>query len=70
MTKTIEAFAPASMANLGVGFDILGLALAQRGDTVLAEFDDSVQGAIIRSIEGDGGRLPHDTDKKRRKLCR
>jgi len=63
VTKTIEAFAPASMANLGVGFDILGLALTQRGDTVLAEFDDSVQGAVIRSIEGDDGQLPYDADK-------
>lgn len=63
MTKTIEAFAPASMANLGVGFDVLGLAIAQRGDTVIATFDDGVSGAVIRSIEGDGGRLPYDADK-------
>jgi homoserine kinase len=57
-----EAFAPATMANLGVGFDILGLAITGAGDTVIAERRDRA-GAIMAAIEGDGGRLPYAADK-------
>ncbi|GIK27542.1 MAG: Homoserine kinase [Anaerolineae bacterium] len=57
-----EAYAPASMANLGVGFDILGLALDSGGDTVCAEWSDT-PGVTIASITGDGGRLPLDPSK-------
>ena len=56
-----EAFAPATVANLGVGFDILGLALAGKGDRAVVEFRDS-PGVVIGKIEGDGGKLPHDPD--------
>lgn len=57
-----EAFAPATVANLGVGFDILGLALQEPGDTVRVE-RRAEPGVVISRIEGDGGRLPHDPDK-------
>lgn len=57
-----EAFAPASMGNVGVGFDILGLAYCEPGDTVSACFRDE-PGAVIVSIEGDGGVLSHDPAK-------
>ena len=36
-----EAFAPATVANLGVGFDIQGLALEGMGDRATVEFQDS-----------------------------
>lgn len=63
MTNTrAEAFAPATMANVGVGFDILGLAVSGVGDTVVAEWGDG-DGVRIVSIEGDGGKLPYDVDK-------
>jgi len=58
-----EAFAPATVANLGVGFDILGLAIEDVGDTIIAEWCDDVQGAVILSIEGDNGKLPTEADK-------
>lgn len=54
-----EAFAPATMANLGVGFDILGLALREPGDVVRAEWCET-PGVTIRLIEGDGGKLTND----------
>src|SRR5215207_2626027 len=57
-----EAFAPATVANLGVGFDILGLALREPSDTVRAELRDE-PGAAIISIEGDGGKLSYDPAK-------
>lgn len=36
MPDAIRVFAPASIGNVGVGFDVLGLALAEVGDTVVA----------------------------------
>ncbi|MEL6367570.1 MAG: homoserine kinase, partial [Pseudomonadota bacterium] len=32
--RRAEAFAPASIGNVGVGFDVLGLAIEGAGDTV------------------------------------
>lgn len=54
-----EAYAPATVANLGVGFDILGLALGEPGDIVRAE-RCSESGVQIAAVDGDGGRLPRD----------
>ena len=62
MNSSAEAFAPATMANLGVGFDILGLALHEPGDIVRAELSD-VPGVQISDIEGDGGQLTRDPEK-------
>lgn len=57
-----EAFAPATVANLGVGFDILGLAVEGPGDIISVE-RRAERGAIITSIIGDGGKLPTEADK-------
>lgn len=63
MTQQIfEAYAPATVANLGAGFDILGLALREPGDFVRAEWCDA-PGAQVAAIEGDGGKLPRDPRK-------
>jgi homoserine kinase len=58
----VTAYAPATVANLGPGFDVLGLALAAPGDTVTAEYADT-PGVTLRSITGDGGALPSAPDK-------
>jgi homoserine kinase len=64
MANTIaEAFAPASMGNVGIGFDVLGLAYESPGDRVTAEFDDTATGATLVAIEGDGGRLSLRADE-------
>lgn len=57
-----EAFAPATVANLGVGFDILGLAVGEPGDIVRVTSQDA-PGVIIETIEGDGGLLPREPHK-------
>ena len=57
-----EAFAPATVANLGVGFDILGLALEGMGDRAIVEFQESSE-ILISKIEGDAGKLPRDPEK-------
>ena len=60
--NSATAFAPASMGNVGVGFDILGLAFEEPGDTVRAE-PRPEPGAVLTAIHGDGGRLPLDSAK-------
>lgn len=59
---TVSAFAPATIANLGPGFDVLGLAIEGLGDTVTARFSDS-PGVTVSAIHGDNGALPLDPTK-------
>ncbi len=58
----VDAFAPATVANLGVGFDILGLALQEPCDIVRAEWGDK-PGAVLVDIQGDNGLLPRSSEK-------
>ncbi len=60
--KKITVFSPASVANVGPGFDVMGFALSSVGDTLTAEMS-SEQGVRIRKITGDDGKLPKDVDK-------
>jgi len=55
MSEWITAFAPASIGNVAVGFDVLGLALEGVGDRVLARRTDgdSVTVAEVRGLDGD-----------------
>ncbi len=57
-----KVFAPATVANLGPGFDVLGLALERPGDTVVVRRADK-PGVRIAKIEGDGGVLPLEATK-------
>lgn len=57
-----EALAPASMGNVGIGFDILGLAFQEPRDIVEVQLREQ-PGAVIQAIEGDGGVLPFAADK-------
>lgn len=54
-TESVTAFAPASIGNLGVGFDMLGLAIAGIGDRVAARRIDgeSVSIAEVRGLDGE-----------------
>ena len=54
---SVSAFVPATVANLGPGYDVLGLALAEPGDTVTARFARG-PGVTLVEIRGDGGVLP------------
>ena len=55
------AFAPATVSNVGCGFDVLGFALDHPGDEVTARFlSGDTHGVLIESIDGDNGRLPRD----------
>ncbi len=57
--QSVEVRAPATVANLGPGFDILGMALAEPADHVIAERSPQ-PGINIASITGDEGRLTLD----------
>lgn len=59
----VRAFAPASVANVGCGFDVLGFAIDGPGDEVVATFGADEPGVKIESIEGDAGKLPLDPAK-------
>lgn len=54
-----RAFAPASVANVAVGFDILGFSFGVIGDTVLVEKTPE-PGVSIASISGVVTKLPSD----------
>lgn len=62
MGSGIKVFAPASVANVAVGYDILGFALEKPGDEIIASFKDS-SGLEITKITGAGGKLPYDLDR-------
>lgn len=58
----IKVFAPASVANVACGFDILGFALEKPGDEIIVQFSDT-PGFRITSILGAKGKLPTDPMK-------
>jgi homoserine kinase len=56
--EEVTAFAPATVANLGPGLDVLGLALVAPGDRVTAR--RTAGGVTMVRVTGDGGALPLD----------
>lgn len=60
--KSVTAFAPATVANVGCGFDVLGFAIHGLGDFVTATYSDT-PGVKIASISGEGGKLPLQAEK-------
>lgn len=62
MKAGIKVFAPASVANVAVGYDVLGFALEKPGDEIIARFSDT-KGLKITRITGAKGKLPYDIMK-------
>ncbi len=60
--ERIKVFAPATVANVTCGFDILGFAVDAPGDEIILKKTNSKE-VIITSITGDEGKLPYDADK-------
>lgn len=58
----IKVFAPASVANVAVGFDILGFALEAPGDEVIIS-EGKEPGLVISTITGAQNRLPYELEK-------
>ncbi len=60
----ISVFTPATIANLGAGFDALGVALEGIGDTVKARrLPAGESGVVVRRITGDSAGIPLETAK-------
>ena len=59
---SIKVFAPATVANVVCGYDILGFAIDEPGDEIILTTNDSNKNTITK-IEGDGGKLPKDPEK-------
>ena len=62
MKDSIKVFAPATVANVVCGFDVLGFAVNAPGDEVVMRRTDQ-PGIRIKKITGDDGRLPLDAAK-------
>lgn len=62
LKDSIKVFAPATVANVVCGYDILGFAIDEPGDEIILTKTDSNK-ITITKIEGDGGKLPKDPDK-------
>lgn len=58
----IRVFAPATVANVVCGFDVLGFAVNEPGDEVEMRLT-TTPGVVIKTITGDDGRLPLDAEK-------
>lgn len=59
--EVVKVFAPASIANLGPGFDCLGVALDGPGDTVEARrVDGGPPGVVIEAMTGEIAGIPID----------
>lgn len=60
--ESISVFAPATVANVVCGFDVLGFAVNEPGDEVIMRLTKK-PGITISKITGDDGRLPLDPAK-------
>ena len=58
----IKVFAPATVANVVCGYDVLGFAIDEPGDEIILKKNNSEK-ITITKIEGDGGKLPKDPEK-------
>ena len=68
MKRTVTAFAPATVANVACGFDVLGFAVSEPGDTVVATVESEAKSpgdaqVLLTGITGDEGRLPLSIEK-------
>ena len=59
MIERVRVYAPATLSNLGPGFDVLGLAIERPGDYVEAEWSDT-PGVEIVEVRCETGRLSTD----------
>lgn len=53
----VKVFAPATVSNVAVGFDILGFAIDKPGDEILVK-EGKKEGLVLTKITGDKGKLP------------
>lgn len=60
----VKVFSPATLANLGCGYDVLGLAIYGPGDEIIIRKSPRrKKGITISKITGDDGKLPLEAEK-------
>lgn len=62
MKNSIKVFAPATVANVVCGYDVLGFAVNAPGDEVVMRLT-ATKGITISKITGDDGKLPMNPEK-------
>lgn len=62
MDKDVEVFAPATVANVGCGFDVLGFAIHRPGDAVVARPLPG-QDLVIEEMVGYADGIPYEIEK-------
>lgn len=60
--KRIRVFAPATVSNVGAGFDLMGFALNEPGDEIEIKLNKTDNIRIVK-ITGDSGKLSHNPEK-------
>lgn len=60
--KVVKIFAPATVANVAVGYDHLGFAIDKPGDEIIVR-EGKEPGLKITSITGAKGKLPYEVEK-------
>ncbi len=62
ISEKVTVFAPATVANVIAGFDVLGFAVEELGDEVSVAFTN---GGLVTldDVTGDGGFLPHEAER-------
>lgn len=60
MKSSVKIFAPATISNVGPGFDLMGFALEQPGDIMIVKLNDTGQ---IKIINHSNSELPLDITK-------
>ena len=62
--KEVRVFAPATVANVAVGFDILGFAIDRPGDEIVARLNPELEGLRITKVTGTGDKvLPLEVER-------
>lgn len=66
--KEVKVFAPATVANVTCGFDVMGFALEQPGDEIVARRTDGGDGdggrrVTVSKVTGDNGELPANAEE-------
>jgi homoserine kinase len=59
MLNEVKVFVPASVSNVGCGFDTFGFAIEKLGDEITLRKTEG-NDLVIKSISGDNGKLPKD----------
>ncbi|MDG2451025.1 MAG: homoserine kinase [Saprospiraceae bacterium] len=62
MKSGLKVFAPATVANVGVGYDILGFAIDKPGDEIIVR-QGKKKGLVITKITGCKKKLPLEVEK-------